>query len=44
MQRRLVLKDDVSEVKALLKLLTEGKRVDGEVEEKEDLKKKMKEK
>ena len=37
------LRDEMSEVKTLLKLLTEGKRVDGGFEEKEDLKKKIEE-
>ena len=37
------VKEDMAEVKTLLKLLTEGKRVDGGLEEKEDLKKKIEE-
>ena len=36
------LKEEVTEVKMLLKLLTEGKRIDGGLEEKEDMEKKIK--
>ena len=36
------LKEEVTEVKILLKLLTEGKRIDGGLEEKEDMEKKIK--